>query len=86
MTNDELLNLRREAKRHGQLLEAAGLNKSRIFTLINSDLPIIIDQLIRSNNELETKDTNAAKSDVIGALENAGIFPNEWIAKHFGVE
>lgn len=55
MTNDELIELRKEAKKHAELLESAGLYHSRIYTLINSDLPIVIDQLIRSNYELETK-------------------------------
>ncbi len=94
MTNDELLSLKKNAKVQGELLAAAGLHRSKTYILIHSDLPIVIDQLMRTNNEL-TKitalydemckiQTWKARADVINALTKTKAFPRKWILHHFG--
>jgi hypothetical protein len=67
MTNDELIALKKEAKEHAVLLQSAGLHRSRVFTLLNSDFPIIVDQLIRARSESTISSTSEYDNNLIEA-------------------
>ncbi len=87
MTNDELLSLKKEALKQADALEAAGLHHSRTYTLVHSDLPIVIDQLIRANNELYDiqcrRETSEARGEVVKALLKTKAFPKKWVLEKF---